>query len=428
VSRDASIAGQTAELTRLRAMTQDSGGVIGGLEQQIEMLSAEVVRLQGELNAREKHVTAMQDDLDTAGATLREREQEHALVQAALESLRGQHAKRGQEVTDLIAALNAQQKRSAALEADMATRARAVAALELQMREQDEVADAQAQELNNWKERWSEVAALVGEKDARLERAEVELRSKTPELAARAERIDALQKNAEDQAETIATLERELREKVEVLGRFEGDLRVAEDSMLRLESQLRQKNEQQSGVQRTLDEQRGQIRHLQDTLATRDATVARLEGELKANSELISNIQRDIRRLSSDVAAPRAVEPAQAPQLRIDSPPAEPEPMTRLFVRLEDDSEVVHVISKKTTSIGRTDDNDIPIDTRYISRHHARILSVPNATVIEDLGSTNGVYVNDRRVRRRQSLKDGDIVMVGMTRFRFAARLPERCR
>jgi chromosome segregation ATPase len=409
-------------------MTQGSGGVIAGLEQNIEMLSAEIVRLQGEVSTREQRIAAMQDDLDTAGSTQHERDQELAQVQAALESLRGQHAKRGREVTDLIAALTAEQKRSAGLEGDMAVRARASAALEVQMRAQDEVAEQQAQELNNWKERWSEVAALVGEKDARLERVETELRGSIAELAARAERIGVLEKSTEDQAETIATLERELHEKVEALGRFESDLRVAEDSMLRLESQLRQKNEQQSGVQRTLDEQRGQIRHLQDTLATRDATVARLEAELKANSELISNIQRDIRRLSDDAPAPKAVEPAQAPQPRTELPPAEPEPMTRLFVRLEENSEVVHVISKKTTSIGRTDDNDIPVDTRYISRHHARILSVPNATVIEDLGSTNGVYVNDRRVRRRQSLKDGDIVMVGMTRFRFAARLPERSR
>jgi hypothetical protein len=234
----------------------------------------------------------------------------------------------------------------------------------------------------------------------------------------RAERINTLQKTIEDQADTLTALERELRDKAESLARFEGDLRVAEDSMLRLESQLRQKNDQQSGVQRTLEEQRGQIRHLQDTLATRDGAIARLEGELKASNEIIGNIQRDIRRLSGDDSGPRV--PARPEPPVAPSPAPEPELAARLLVRLDSETEVVHMINRKVTNIGRTDDNDIAIDTRYISRHHAKILAGPNATVIEDLGSTNGVYVNEHRVRGRQALSDGDIVMVGKTRFRFA--------
>ena len=420
LNRETAINEGTAELTRLRAITQDSGAVIADLEQQINSRATEIARLHGELQLRDTRIVALQDDLGTAGATLHDRDEELALVQATLESLRGQHAKRGQEVTDLIAALKTEQKRAAGLATELGARMRANAELESRRRVQDEVAESQARELDNWKEKWSEVAAMVGEKDARLAQAETDLRINAAELATRGERINTLQRSVDDQAESIAALEREMREKTEALGRLESDLRVAEDSMLRLESQLRQKTDQQSSVQRTLDEQRGQIRHLQDTLATRDATILRLEGELKASSEIIGCIQRDIRRLSGDAPAPKP------PQPRPEPPPAEPEPMTRLFVRLDADSEVVHVIGKKTTSIGRTDDNDIAIDTRYISRHHARILTVPNATVIEDLGSTNGVYVNDQRVSRRQSLKDGDIVMVGKTRFRFAAKVPER--
>jgi pSer/pThr/pTyr-binding forkhead associated (FHA) protein len=93
---------------------------------------------------------------------------------------------------------------------------------------------------------------------------------------------------------------------------------------------------------------------------------------------------------------------------------------------MDSETEVVHVINRKVTNIGRTDDNDIAIDTRYISRHHAKILAGPSATVIEDLGSTNGVYVNDQRVKGRAALTDGDIVMVGKTRFRFAVKPGDR--
>jgi hypothetical protein len=62
--------------------------------------------------------------------------------------------------------------------------------------------------------------------------------------------------------------------------------------------------------------------------------------------------------------------------------------------------------------IGRTPDNDIQIDSKFISRHHCQILTQPDACVIEDLNSTNGIYVKSKRVRRH-NLNDGDVVQVG---------------
>ena len=41
--------------------------------------------------------------------------------------------------------------------------------------------------------------------------------------------------------------------------------------------------------------------------------------------------------------------------------------------------------------------------------------------IIEDLGSTNGCYVNGRRVRK-QVLQNEDVLMIGKTRYRFSAR------
>src|ERR1700681_3985202 len=99
---------------------------------------------------------------------------------------------------------------------------------------------------------------------------------------------------------------------------------------------------------------------------------------------------------------------------------AMPQARTRLLIRSDADTEVVHVLGRKTT-IGRTPDNDLQIDAKFISRHHAVILAGPAHTIIEDLNSTNGVLVNGRRITR-QTLKDGDAVMIGKTVFRFAVR------
>jgi general secretion pathway protein A len=62
--------------------------------------------------------------------------------------------------------------------------------------------------------------------------------------------------------------------------------------------------------------------------------------------------------------------------------------------------------------IGRTPDNDLQIDSKFISRHHCQIVTQPDSCVIEDLNSTNGIYVQSKRVRRH-NLNDGDVVQVG---------------
>jgi pSer/pThr/pTyr-binding forkhead associated (FHA) protein len=62
--------------------------------------------------------------------------------------------------------------------------------------------------------------------------------------------------------------------------------------------------------------------------------------------------------------------------------------------------------------VGRTADNDLQIDSRFVSRHHCQIITTANSCVIEDLNSTNGIYVKSKRVRRHY-LNDGDVVIIG---------------
>jgi type II secretory pathway predicted ATPase ExeA len=63
--------------------------------------------------------------------------------------------------------------------------------------------------------------------------------------------------------------------------------------------------------------------------------------------------------------------------------------------------------------IGRTPDNDLQIDSKFISRHHCQLVTGSDGlTVIEDLNSTNGLVIRGKRVRRH-TLHDGDLVEVG---------------
>jgi hypothetical protein len=77
--------------------------------------------------------------------------------------------------------------------------------------------------------------------------------------------------------------------------------------------------------------------------------------------------------------------------------------------------------------IGRTPDNDLQIDSKFISRHHCQIVTQPDSCVIEDLNSTNGIYVKLKRVRRH-NLNDGDVVVVGQHEIMYIDERPARTR
>lgn len=67
-------------------------------------------------------------------------------------------------------------------------------------------------------------------------------------------------------------------------------------------------------------------------------------------------------------------------------------------------------------AIGRHNSNDITLKTRKVSNYHAEILSEIEGLLLRDLGSTNGTYVNDEKVRERR-LKHGDQIRVGGHKF-----------
>ena len=89
-------------------------------------------------------------------------------------------------------------------------------------------------------------------------------------------------------------------------------------------------------------------------------------------------------------------------------------------MRTEGDNGVVHVLGRRTT-VGRIPANDVCIDTDAISRHHAVIFLTDTGTVVEDLNSTNGVFVNGVRVTR-EDLREGDLLTIGKTCFRYVLK------
>jgi predicted component of type VI protein secretion system len=77
-----------------------------------------------------------------------------------------------------------------------------------------------------------------------------------------------------------------------------------------------------------------------------------------------------------------------------------------------------------TITIGRDADNDVCIQDKTVSSHHAKIVTVFNATYVEDGGSTNGTYVNGKRINRH-TLRTGDVIAIGNHQILFESDAAE---
>jgi len=75
---------------------------------------------------------------------------------------------------------------------------------------------------------------------------------------------------------------------------------------------------------------------------------------------------------------------------------------------------VEHKFQALPITIGRDQDNDLHVDDVNLSRQHCRILRTKEGIVVEDLGSSNGTYVNGARTQR-QVLSVGDTILIGVT-------------
>ena len=85
-----------------------------------------------------------------------------------------------------------------------------------------------------------------------------------------------------------------------------------------------------------------------------------------------------------------------------------------LFVRSEtqqgQETEITDV-----TVMGRSDESDLVLADPYASEFHMRLVANESGMMLHDLGSTNGTYVNGRRITAPTELRRGDNIQVGKT-------------
>jgi len=102
---------------------------------------------------------------------------------------------------------------------------------------------------------------------------------------------------------------------------------------------------------------------------------------------------------------------------RLAEPLREPDPRRRT-ARVRVDGRTA-IVGSQGAVLGRSRDCDIVLDDANVSRHHAELRPSGGSWVVRDLGSTNGVKVNGRRVDGAQSLHAGDAIELGSSRVVF---------
>ena len=412
-------------LERRREISQH---LVTDLHHEAEARAAEVVRLTSELAASGERVLRQEEALTQGAARIAQLEQQASTLTTMVTQRDAQLQDHHEEAQGLRTSV-------ARLQTEIHAGAERVRALEEQSAQRDSSDTQQQDELQRL---LSEIAGLNGVVEA----------ARRTTLAATAQASSqqvVLVQHTERAAELSATLEAERKRATQL----EIELATVRGEMDEWASVLRSAQQARSGHLASIAAAESRVRELEHAAAAREERVRALEAECAAHGARRRQLENELhaaeevaQRLEADTRtrAARITElerSGEARQAATDTNPAprqlaqhaaeessgaEPVPdgATRLLIHSADGREVVHVLGRKT-SIGRTPDNDLQLDAKFVSRHHAVILAGPAGAVIEDLNSTNGVQVNGRRVTR-QTLRDGDQIAIGRMHYRFAVR------
>ncbi len=78
-----------------------------------------------------------------------------------------------------------------------------------------------------------------------------------------------------------------------------------------------------------------------------------------------------------------------------------------------------YILNRLETIIGRKEDADIQVEEENVSRQHAKIMLHDSNVTIKDLKSTNGTFINTKRLKDEVVLKEGDLILIGNTILKF---------
>lgn len=307
-----------------------------------------------------------------------------------------------------------------------------------QLARTEEYADSLRNKLQTQTHSGTDTTRKFHDQEQRLIAAENELRSVQDTLAnesiQRKQLVDFNNQLKEDYAQELRQVRFELGAAQETISskdslneQLASDLVDNRGFRQALESQLSEiaetNQDAQDRLERRLRQAQSEAEEFERKLQAKDKAITALMGELASYCQTDDQSNATAAENDADKRSLRGIQSVQKP-VREESNQPPRDRIARLLVGNADGRELRFPLFKDRLTIGRTANNDIQLNVRYISRRHAVIVSDNGRTRLVDWGSKNGVFVNQKRVSEK-FLQSGDIVTIGTTKFRYEER-PKR--
>jgi len=380
---------------RLENQLRDQAG-----QHRARLAEVEATREADQVRAQQERAT-LERQIEQTTANFSSKVDEHAKLKTALEESLGLAATRAERIDQLQQALADEEtaaytlgRNLAAKLADydvlvsaVAQRDATIAALERTRTEFAQQLQLSAAQTSSEVERLTRELQAAGTHRDELASERDALAAKVAGLAQITEQLDAAKLEFDRQTAQVDSLEQALQAR---------DVLIEN---LRAEAKLAQ--EERAVAAGNLSKARIRIKAMAQRIATADEQIATLKSDLAVHTEALASIRRDIERAGGKQQEAMPSE-SIAPVL---------EPLNYQGKSIP--------LSRKTMTLGRSEDNDIPLDSKLVSRHHARLLVGPNGVIIEDCGSTNGCFVNGQQVKQHV-LREGDVLALGELKLRLS--------
>ena len=383
--------------------------------QELEAELAVVTLRAGEQEARAHRIdTELQSSVRRLEDAIRERDEARHLHDAGITQYaaeRGEGERKHSALESRLAALTAEhadaRARLLAAEADLTAarqcaqaEARAsVSAAERQRELESAIASRQV-ELADARLEIERNGALLADLTAALLKSQTMFSDQGRLLEEREAAASAMAASHAQQSELITSLRGQVEELSTRLAAPDTERRTLEERVAALTREFAERDSRIARLESMNSDLRATVGQLDALLAERDAELQRTTQIASINAQALGRVQSSIDELGRTLTTSEGA----AAQVSI---------LTRI-----DGGQNHSVVLRGRTTIGRDRDNDLALAMRSVSRHHAVLIPAFRTAFIQDLSSTNGVRINQRRVRCAR-LEHGDLITVGEAQFRY---------
>lgn len=422
------IKGMSGSLESHERIVVDKDEQRATLAREVTELERDLAELQGRHTEREAGYAELKHSLETQSRELGGLNSESRKLHKNIEKLQTKIERRDTTVRSLKDDLEEKSKDSSSLSEQLSGEKATVAELRLNV----DGASQRIVELEaSQKQRESDSDALavsIGELRERLSQSE-------PALNERERRIGELESSLQAAAATEKDLQDEMASTSQRLDETCAKAAEHEIRSSELQVELLEAKSAQSSVENELDAQRELVQVLEREVSDKQENLDVLDRSV----DRLSAIGSGIRELDMQIDEHWTKQPAklleQSEDLFEQSDEvlllpetlfADPDALVEhVIVSADKDTEgqIAYPLDQKEMTIGRSRKNNIWINSRYVSRVHARF-KIDGANVsIEDAGSTNGIFVNSEQAICR-TLSHGDKVQIGKSNFRYLRTPP----